>query len=176
MEWGGKAEDFNLLFTFWAKWSVDCSDTCTSIPTWASAFALFIQHGGHQAQFITQCLQVPSVVFKFRTLTRHLFEICADPACLDATGWKFNEFARWSRLLPPDHAFPAFLRLPETWHLDKTVEALILAQMKVHSDQINRSFHYVIDPLTFVDAVTQWIANKTSCAKMISLTHGRSQG
>ena len=153
MEWGGKAEDFNLLFTFWAQWSTDCDEHCTRVPTWACAFAIFLQMGGFQAHFITQSQHVLAVVFKFRTLTKNLFQLCLTDDCWNSVDWRYNELSRWSGLLPPDHTFPTRLRLPCSWDLTKTVDAITAAQMELQTQQIDKNCHYFIDPSQFVGAV-----------------------
>ena len=75
--WGGSPQEFNLLFSSWAKWTRDEHPQATPVTSWMQAFAIFLSVGGFQAPFISSCAYIGMTIFKFRILSRNLFKFCA---------------------------------------------------------------------------------------------------
>ena len=75
--WGGSPQEFILLFSFWAKWTMEEHPNATPITSWMQAFTLFLSVGGFKAPFVNNCSYIGMAAYKFRILSRSLLRMCA---------------------------------------------------------------------------------------------------
>ena len=75
--WGGSPQEFNLLFSFWAKWARDAHPRATPIISWMQAFIIFLSVGGFKAPFVSKCAYIGMAIYKFRILSCSLLKMAA---------------------------------------------------------------------------------------------------
>ena len=73
--WGGGDAEFNLVFTFWVKWTTTQNPHSEPTQCWLQAFLLFLRVGGHKANFVQQADFIGRALYKFRTLSMKLFKL-----------------------------------------------------------------------------------------------------
>ena len=70
-KWGSSVKDFVLIFSFWTTWTNKTCDAAVKIRTWTQVLALFIQHGGIEADFLGQCQFIGMAAYK----STHFFSV-----------------------------------------------------------------------------------------------------
>ena len=154
--WGGSPLEFNLLFSFWAKWTQDAHPNATPITSWLQAFVLFLSVGGFKAPFVSNCSYIGMAAYKFRTLSRGMLNMCAvREDQFHAFFPDAESYTRWIPNFPRDVKFPeGFLFIPK-WNLDDTIVRLTQLQARVSMQfHVNQQCAR-IPPAEFIDAITK---------------------
>ena len=154
--WGGTPQEFNLLFSFWAKWTREEHPNATPVTSWMQAFALFLSVGGFKAPFANNCSYIGMAVYKFRILSRSLLRMCAVRE--DQFHDLFPEtetYIRWIPNFPKDVKFPdGFFFIPK-WNLTDTVVRLSRLQAAVSIQfEVNQQCAR-IPPPDFIQAIAK---------------------
>ena len=153
--WGGDDAEFNLVFTFWAKWTTTQHPHSEPIQCWLQAFLLFLRIGGHKANFVQQADFIGRALYKFRTLSMKLLKLC----------WmhseqlqEFLDFQpqpyKWIDNFPFDLTFPSNLFFVPAWDLQGTCRNLSLLQAQTVIEQGVNCQIIRIPPQAFLDAVS----------------------
>ena len=131
---GGSPQEFNILFSFWTKWTRDAHPQATPISSWMQAFTIFLSVGGFKAApFINNCAFIGMAIYEFRILSRNLLKMCA------TSENQFDDF---------------FLIVPK-WNLTDTIARLLRLQAAVSIQfEVNQQCARV-PPADFVDAITK---------------------
>ena len=123
--WGGSPQEFNILFSFWTKWTRDAHPQATPITSWMQAFIIFLSVGGFKVPIISNSAYIGMAIFKFRILSRSLLKMCA------TSGNQFDDFfpdhetyTRWLPNFPKDADFPMGIFFMPKWNLTDTVVRL----------------------------------------------------
>ena len=154
--WGGSPQEFNLLFSFWTKWTREEHPNATPITSWMQAFTLSLSVGGFKAPFVSNCSYIGMAVYKFRILSRSMLRMCA------VHEEQFHDFfpeaetyTRWIPNFPKDARFPAgFFFIPK-WNLTDTVVRLSRLQAAVSIQfEVNQQCAR-IPPADFIEAITK---------------------
>ena len=154
--WGGTPQEFNLLFSFWAKWTREAHPNATPVTSWMQAVALFLSVGGFKAPFANNCSYIGMAVYKFRILSRSLLRMCAVHE--DQFHDLFPEtetYIRWIPNFPKDVKFPdGFFFIPK-WNLTDTVVRLSRLQAAVSIQfEVNQQCAR-IPPPDFIQAIAK---------------------
>ena len=154
--WGGSPLEFNLLFSFWAKWTQDEHPNAIPVTSWMQAFILFLSVGGFKAPFVCNCSYIGMAAYKFRTLSRGMLNMCA---VRDDQFHAFfpdaESYTRWIPNFPKDVKFPDGLFFIPKWNLADTVVRLSQLQAKVSIQfEVNQQCAR-IPPADFIEAITK---------------------
>ena len=68
-KWGASQRDYNILFSFWTKWSPQTFHGAVRCHNCTIAFLIFMQKGGNLASFVHRCPNLGTVIGKFRNLS-----------------------------------------------------------------------------------------------------------
>ena len=109
--------DSALIFSFWTKWTNKTCDAAVKIRTWTQALALFIQHGGIEADFLGQCQFIGMAAYKLRVLTSFLFQTQQQNPELHSMSFPNDAQAKWLEAFPNETAFPESLFFIPDWNL-----------------------------------------------------------
>ena len=154
--WGGSPQEFNLLFSFWTKWTKDAHPQATPISSWMQAFTLFLSVGGFKAPCVYKCAYIGMAIHKFRILSRNLLKMCAVRNDQFEEFFPDNEtYIRGLPNLPREIEFPSgFFFIPK-WNLSDTIARLMQFQAAVSIQfEVNQQCAR-IPPADFVEAVTK---------------------
>ena len=154
--WGGSPQEFNLLFSFWTKWTRDAHPRATPITSWMQAFIIFLSAGGFKAPFVHKCAYIGMAVYKFRILSRSLLKMAATSDEQFDDFFPTNEvYVRWLPNFPKDVAFPSGLFFMPKWNMTDSIARLTRLQAAVSVQfQVNQQCAR-IPPHDFIEAVTK---------------------
>ena len=175
--WGSDPHDFNLIFSFWAKWTSEPSPQATQVKCWLHAFILFISVGGFKAHFIAQCNYIGIALYKFKKLTKNLLLQCvAQEAQVDGLLQIHGSECKWIANCPPDTCFPENFAFVPKWNIGPSVDRISLLQAKLTLQYGLNNQVIRIPPVQFIEAIecgtcileaedlnANWVVTRQSC-------------
>ena len=174
--WGGNAHDFNLLFSFWAKWTSEPSPRATPVKCWLQALILFISVGGFSAHFLLQCEYIGIALFKFKKLTKNLLLQCAvQDIQVQGLLQVHGPQCKWIANCPLDTCFPDTVFFAPKWNIGPSVDRISLLQAKLTLQYGLNNQVIRIPPVQFIEAIecgtniletedisVKWVINRQS--------------
>ena len=131
-KWGASQRDYNILFSFWTKWSCQLFPGAVRCHNWTVAFLIFMQQGGKIASFVHRCPNLGTVIWKFKNLSCAMLQT-AWPEHPDFESVKFQDVAEihWCPRVPPARIFPNTFFAAFPWDLRDTCVKFLELQTQI---------------------------------------------
>ena len=157
-KWGASMQDFYLIFSFWARISVQEQPLHTPILTWSHALAIFVQVGGCNAPFLASCQNLGMAAYKFRVLSQNLLRSsCATDDIADIIG-EPQEHTKWMSFLATEPAFPAKMWFSAAWDLTQGIQNIHQLYVDIRVNEQCNSQAIRIPTHTFVQAIPKAVS------------------
>ena len=150
-KWGASQRDYNVLFSFWTKWSCQTFPGAVTCHNWTVAFLIFMQQGGKIASFVHRCPNLGTVIWKFKNLSCAMLQ-AAWPENPEFESIKFHEDAEvhWCPRMPPARTFPNNFFAAFPWDLRDTCVKFLGLQTQIAISNNMQYKHHLLDVPQFL--------------------------
>ena len=150
-KWGASQRDYNILFSFWTKWSCQSFPGAVSCHNWTLAFLIIMQQGGKLASFVHRCPNLGTVIWKFKNLSYTMLK-AAWPENPEFESLKFHEDAEihWCPRMPSARTFPNSFFTAFPWDLQDTCVKFLELQTQIAISKNMQYKHHLLDVTQFL--------------------------
>ena len=150
-KWGASQRDYNILFSFWAKWSPQPFHGAVQCHNWTIAFLIFMQKGGNTASFVHRCPSLGTVVCKFRNLSVAMLQVAwSENPDFDSFNFDNDDEIHWCPRMPSARPFPQGLFSAFSWDLKETCVQFLELQTQIAIRKNMQYKHHLSDVPSFV--------------------------